>query len=119
MKQSPQLLNFRARSNPQSATASNQLSNQPYTKAGILGDGQIVTIADTGLDVFSCYFYDPAGRVAPSKPNAPQFNQNLRKVIGYIYNSCGDQTDTDGGHGTHVSGTVAGSIVKADIGGGK
>lgn len=113
-----QLLNFRARSIPQSATASNQLSSQPYTKAGMLGDGQIVTIADTGIDVFSCYFYDPDGQVKPSLPNAPMFDQNRRKVIGYIYNSCGDQTDTDGGHGTHVAGTVAGSILKADIGGG-
>jgi hypothetical protein len=117
LQQRAQLLNFRARSIPQSATASNQLSSQPYTKAGMLGDGQIVTIADTGIDVFSCYFYDPDGQVKPSLPNAPIFDQNRRKVIGYIYNSCGDQTDTDGGHGTHVAGTVAGSILKADIGG--
>lgn len=116
---SPQLLNFHARSITQSATVSNKLANQPYTAAGLRGDGQIVTVADTGIDVSSCYFYDSAGRVQPSLPSAPIFNQGMRKIIGYIYNSCGDQTDTSGGHGTHVSGTVAGYIANSDLGGGK
>lgn len=108
-------MNYRARSIPQSSTVGNQLANQPYTAAGLLGDGQIIGIADTGVDVNSCYFYDSAGRVTPSLPNAPIFNQGMRKIVGYIYNSCGDQTDTSGGHGTHVAGTVAGSIPKSDI----
>ncbi len=85
----------------------------------MLGDGQIVTIADTGVDVGSCYFYDSSGRVSPSSPNAPVINQKFRKIIGYIYNSCGDPNDTSGGHGTHVAGTVAGSIPNADLSAGK
>lgn len=109
------ILNYHARSITQSASVSNKLANQPYTSAGLRGDGQIVTIADTGVDVNSCYFFDPAGRVPPSQPNAPVFNSRLRKVIGYIYNSCGDQTDTSEGHGTHVSGTVAGYIPDSDL----
>lgn len=108
-------LNYRARSITQSSSVSNKLANQPYTSAGLRGDGQIVTIADTGLDVNSCYFFDKAGRVPPSQPNAPVFNSRLRKVIGYIYNSCGDQTDTSEGHGTHVSGTVAGYLTDSDL----
>lgn len=116
---SPVILNYRARSITQSSSVSSKLANQPYTSAGLRGDGQIVTIADTGLDVNSCYFFDKAGRVPPSQPNAPVFNSRLRKVIGYIYNSCGDQIDTSEGHGTHVSGTVAGYVAGSDLSAGK
>lgn len=32
----------------------------PYWQAGLDGKGQVVGVADTGLDMDSCYFYDPA-----------------------------------------------------------
>lgn len=40
---------------------------------------------------------------------------SCRKVIEYSYNGCGDTGDQAGGHGTHVSGTVLGSMINADI----
>ncbi len=34
----------------------------PIWEAGIRGEGQIVGIGDSGVDVDSCYFYDPKVR---------------------------------------------------------
>lgn len=115
----PELLNLRARSILQTASVGNSASNQIYTAAGLRGDGQIVSIADTGVDVNSCYFADARGRVKPSTANAPVIDPSFRKVIGYITNPCGDTVDTGGGHGTHVAGTVAGNVANADIFSGK
>jgi subtilisin family serine protease len=109
------LLNFRARSIQQAGTIGADSSNQPYISAGLLGDGQIISIADTGVDVMSCYFYDPSGRVAPSPISNPTYNTSFRKVIAYFYNSCGDSSDISGGHGTHVAGIALGKIDRADI----
>lgn len=64
---------------------------------GVRGDGQIVGVGDTGLDHDMCFFADPAG--APIGPGH-------RKVVGYA--SFADTYDGNMGHGTHVSGTVAG-----------
>jgi hypothetical protein len=107
---SPQLLNFRARSIQQSAQVGSSSDYDPYSAAGLLGDGQIVTIADTGVDSFSCYFYDPQGQIAPSDVSNPKYDLRYRKIIQYNYNSCGKKIDAPGGHGTHVCGIIAGGI---------
>lgn len=115
----PTLLNYRARSIPQSAKVGSDLSVMPYTAAGLLGDGQVVAIADTGVDVYSCYFFDPQGRVTPSDVSSPKSDSRYRKVVQYNYNGCGDTSDGEGGHGTHVSGIAVGSISGKDIATGK
>lgn len=69
----------------------------PMSDAGLDGAGQIVGVADTGLDVDMCFFRDPSG--APVGPAH-------RKVVGYV--AAADGWDGNMGHGTHVSGTVAG-----------
>jgi hypothetical protein len=82
----------------------------PYTNAGIDGRGQIVAVADTGLDELSCYFRNSdSSKVARSRYRNPTFDLSKRKVIQYI-DYC-DDTDTYRGHGTHVSGTVAGEVM--------
>jgi hypothetical protein len=73
-----ELLNFRARSIQQSATAASSLSASPYTKAGLRGGGQVVQITDTGVDMDNCYFTDPAGNVTPSDLNNPVFVSSKR-----------------------------------------
>lgn len=64
---------------------------------GLDGTGQIVGVGDSGLDHDMCWFRDPLGT-----PIGPMH----RKVVGYAI--AADDYDGDAGHGTHVSGTVAG-----------
>jgi hypothetical protein len=85
----------------------------PYTNAGIDGTGQVVGIGDTGLDELSCFFRNTdSSKVARSSYKNPTYDNTKRKVIQYI--SYCDDTDTEEGHGTHVSGTVAGQLIGTD-----
>lgn len=110
-----ELLNFRGRSILESGTVGSSLDNQPFTSAGLLGDNQIISIADTGVDSFSCYFYDSQGQVTPTLITNPSYDLKYRKIIQYLYNGCGDTSDAQGGHGTHVSGIATGNMQNADI----
>ncbi|CAM9390280.1 unnamed protein product, partial [Chrysoparadoxa australica] len=83
---------------------------------GIYGEGEVVAVIDTGLDDESCYFRDPVMGKVP-RQNLATSNDvypDHRKVVQYI--TWGDQRDKwggsagDGGHGTHVCGSIAGSI---------
>ena len=79
------------------------------------GEGEIVTVADTGVDMNNCFFAQEGG--APL--NTVDFNRS--KVIAILSGSCstcwgapactgfcGDGEDNNNGHGTHVAGSVAG-----------
>ncbi len=73
-------------------------SNAPAWDAlGLNGTGQLVGMADAGLDVDSCFFQDPTG-VLPGRQH--------RKVA--LLRMLGDGNDTSG-HGTHVAATLTGS----------
>ncbi|MBN2056117.1 S8 family serine peptidase, partial [bacterium] len=76
----------------------------PIFDQGIHGEGQIVGLADTGVDIDMCYFWD-------STQGLPDETVNLlqRKVIAY--HSLIDPNDYDGDpgtHGTHVCGILTG-----------
>ena len=116
-----ELFNFRARSVDQSANGGkSSQSTTPYSVQGLLGANQVVAIADTGVDITSCYFSDPSGKfVPPSDISSPKTDASLRKVVQYTYcmnKQCNsDTSDSPNGHGTHVSGTAVGSIYGADL----
>ncbi len=75
---------------------------------GLSGDGEIIAVADTGLDTGdpSSIHTDFVGRVAwiKSYPITADYDQ-------YILNPSGNDgpADIDSGHGTHVAGSVLGS----------
>jgi hypothetical protein len=64
----------------QSNQASSAASKSFYTAAGLTGAGQILAVADTGVDVQSCFFSDPSkgGAVAMSTVQAPVFDLSYR-----------------------------------------
>jgi hypothetical protein len=87
----PKVLNFRSRSIQQSSNPSPDLSASPYTNAGLFGNNQVISIADTGIDDDSCYFIDTSnGPVPRSTTTSPQAYPNQRVVIQYaVYESGG------------------------------
>ena len=74
----------------------------PWYDIGLNGTGEIVTVSDSGLDTNNCYFWDSSPGEFYNKTYQPE----RRKVV--YYDAYKDNTDTYNGHGTHVSGTVAG-----------
>lgn len=67
----------------------------------LTGVNHVIGIADTGIDAYSCYFYDPEHEYPYDK-----INLEHRKIISYKTTN-GDKDDSYG-HGTIVSGTAAG-----------
>ncbi|GIM17354.1 hypothetical protein Vretimale_19874, partial [Volvox reticuliferus] len=92
---------------------------RPYWKAGIMGNGSIVGVTDSGLDMGHCFFvddnYSPEAVKGMLNGSSPLrwFLPDHRKVIQYaISPSATDPASYYGdeiGHGTHVCGTVAGT----------
>ncbi|KAG2492715.1 hypothetical protein HYH03_009128 [Edaphochlamys debaryana] len=92
-------------------TTAQMLSTHPFWAAGLDGRNQTVGMGDSGLDVSSCYFHDPAVPFAANiktDANGQQYFRSAehRKLRFYL----GIQDMVDGsGHGTHNAGTLAGS----------
>ena len=87
----------------------------PVWDLGLRGEGEIVGCGDTGIDVDSCFFWDPAlassGR--PGPPLAPKIDLAHRKLVSYRAAGgagTGDASDDVRGHGTHVVGSIVGSV---------
>lgn len=113
----PTTLNYRARSIQQSGKVGFSRQHCPYTAAGLTGGGQIVGIADTGLDEKSCFFNDLSGQVGRSLVSSPRHDKRRRKVVQYARLPPADAFDVTNGHGTHVVGTAVGNN-RQDIFGG-
>ncbi|KAG2490939.1 hypothetical protein HYH03_010616 [Edaphochlamys debaryana] len=100
-------------------------SHKPFWRAGVMGNREVVGVLDTGLDVAHCYFVDDAfnpvtlrnslmsnGTATPTWL-APEH----RKVVSYnayAGRQFYGEESVNGGHGTHVSGSVAGAIGLGD-----
>ena len=99
----------------QSGTAGGQAT--PVHDQGILGEGQIVAVLDTGVDPDMCFFRDPARGLPPINAcnGGTVVDNQQRKVIAVDFlwsNECNggissNEWDTQD-HGTHVAGTLAG-----------
>lgn len=70
----------------------------PYSWS-LQGEGQIVGVADSGLDLNHAFFNDPAVNWASSRH---------RKVLAYYSLPGNDYSDDIAGHGTHVAASIAG-----------
>ena len=81
---------------------SGSYESTPMYYANLTGLGHTVGIADTGIDMTHCYFFDP--NVATPYDTV---NTAHRKVVTYI-TKYGDEGDDSEAHGTHVCGTAAG-----------
>jgi subtilisin family serine protease len=78
-----------------------------FWQAGLDGKGQIIGIGDSGIDMNSCYFRDPANPFNPSPDSKEWISPNHRKVVYYY--GIADTTFRDQvGHGTHTSGSLVG-----------
>jgi len=85
-------------------------ANLPYFAKGIDGDGQVIGCSDTGLDEYSCFFFDndEDDVVDRSPSTASTHDPTRRKVVQYI--DFVDEYDYTSGHGTHVAGSAVGSV---------
>ncbi len=101
----------------------------PLHDRGIQGQGQLIAILDTGLDIHNCYFAEHDGKLPPFNTGSPaggldweNVDLTRRKVVAYDFLFSCDQypgrpgCDTPGqpasydnqGHGTHAAGAAAG-----------
>jgi hypothetical protein len=102
---------------PAQGTLAQPASRTPLWSKGIRGQNQIVGVGDSGLDMESCFFSDRAGGndtaltlVRARGPNNTVYNYPThRKVVQYAAYADGI-TNEIGAHGTHVAGSVAGSL---------
>lgn len=69
---------------------------------GLDGAGQVVTITDTGIDIYHPFFHDKNFSVPINKTDFRH-----RKIVRF--DSLHNFTDYENGHGTHIAGTVAGN----------
>jgi hypothetical protein len=88
---------------------------------GLTGAGQIVAVADTGLEYGMCFFDDPGEAVAPqtvTPPGALSVQPGHRKIVA-VNGTSGNALLVDDSfrHGTHVTGTVAGDSLAHLAGG--
>jgi hypothetical protein len=90
-------------------------NSTPVFEHGLHGEGQIVGIMDTGIDIDMCFFSDVVvGLPALNDDEGTGVNLDHRKVLAVDFYYAGDWPDPahyhwdSDGHGTHVAGTVAG-----------
>ncbi|PSC76615.1 Serine protease ABC transporter B family tagA isoform A [Micractinium conductrix] len=88
----------------------------PLWAAGLTGAGQVIGCGDSGIDIFHCFFSDPSVNL----DNYISLVDGIKTLdcpdcrkIRY-YRAYKDNRDSNG-HGTHVTGTLAGMPVGATL----
>jgi hypothetical protein len=118
-------LNSRTAGTIQSGVQGRDMGQTPIWAHGIRGEGQIVGMADTGLDANSCYFNGDALPAVNTWSTADGYgtltSPSHRKIVAYNFLYSCDQWQTANcenpadytkwdtfGHGTHVAGNMVG-----------
>jgi subtilisin family serine protease len=81
---------------------------QEMWKRGFDGTGEVVAVGDTGIDYYNCFFYDNTTEVPFVNSNTKVIPQSKHRKI-HSYYTYADNKDLYDGHGTHVSGSLAGN----------
>ena len=98
---------------------------------GLNGEGQVIAVLDTGVDIASCYFAEADGSLPPINLSRTSYavDPSRRKVIAYdfLYScaefpgapSCDDPAKPGAfdnhGHGTHAAGTALGDAGRPGV----
>ena len=81
------------------------------------GSGQVVGLADSGVNLNSCFFKDDKGHVSFEEARSSLPSQlpesSHRKISRYVKGVIGDEEDQIG-HGTHVAASICGAIKPVD-----
>jgi len=77
-------------------------------KHGLTGFGEVIAMADTGVDWDNCFFADAAHPNAGANHRKIPFYRRMRNQDGWA--RWGDAVN---GHGTHVAGAIAGHVLGA------
>jgi hypothetical protein len=93
------LLNKWAKGVMQSGSA----RHTPLWDRGLKGQGEVLGIADTGISMNLCYFWDTQTAVPYNS-----YNPNHRKIVKYKFHPGYGSNRDEEGHGTHTSGSLAG-----------
>lgn len=100
-----ELSSVNGKSNPQWIAQSGTVNSRPFFDNGLDGTGQVVAVADGGLDRDNCYFRDADGDVESIFGGS--WDMSKRKVVNYD-DTFGDRQEISRGHGTYVGGIIAG-----------
>ncbi len=93
---------------------SGEPGHTPVFGHGLRGEGQVIGIMDTGLDVDDCRFDDPAaGLPVVNQADGTLTDPGHRKILAVNFHWDADWPPHPGswddhGHGTHVAGSAAG-----------
>lgn len=90
---------------PQWITQSGIVNERPFFDNNLDGTGEIVGVADAGLDTDNCYFYDSSNNEDIFGQYSWDFSQ--RKVVHYD-DDFSDRLETNRGHGTAVAAAAIG-----------
>ena len=102
----PMITNFESRG----VTEGGRVGREYYRAAGLTGVGQVVGVADTGIDDLSCFFVDDSGAYPTPYTNRSGVVEPLRRKVIQYYSSA-DNSDYFAGHGSHVTGSIAGASI--------